>query len=75
MLKKKCLFLIMIFSICICISSCDAYLKNAEKKMLEWLETNVDYEYTILIRYENYKDKPSFEKRIQSLGLKMEMKS
>ena len=70
MLKKKCLFLIMIFSICICISSCDAsYLENAEKKMLEWLETNVDYEYTILIRYENYKDKPSFEKRIKSLGL------
>ena len=64
MLKKKCLFLIMIFSICICISSCDAsYLENAEKKMLEWLETNVDYEYTILMRYENYKDKPSFEKR------------
>lgn len=65
MLKKKCLFLIMIFSICICISSCDAsYLENAEKKMLEWLETNVDYEYTILMRYENYKDKPSFEKRL-----------
>ena len=53
----------MIFLICICISSCDAYLENAEKKMLEWLETNVDYEYTIIIRYENYKDKPSFEKR------------
>ena len=45
MLKKKCLFLIMIFSICICISSCDAsYLENAEKKITILLEKNGDFE-------------------------------
>ena len=50
MLKKKCLFLIMIFSICICISSCDAsYLENAEKKI------------TILLKQENGIKEENFE--------------
>lgn len=68
MRNKKYLFFGLIIVSCICFCSCDAFLENLEKGMLDWLNENVDYSYKILVNFENIEDKTALEMRIKSLG-------
>lgn len=69
MRNKKYLFFGLIIVSCICFCSCDAFLENLEKGMLDWLNENVDYEYTIEINCKNSDDQGIIETRMKALGL------
>lgn len=66
MYKRKSLWLLFLLLFSISLSSCDAFIKNWE----QWIDSNIEYECTIVMRYENIVDQSAFERRIQALNSK-----
>ena len=67
MYKRKSLWLLFLLLFSISLSSCDAFIKNWE----QWIDSNIEYECTIVMRYENFVDQSAFERRIQAFELEI----
>lgn len=67
MYKRKSSWLLFLLLLSISLSSCDAFIKNWE----QWIDSNIEYECTIVMRYENIVDQSAFERRIQAFELEI----
>ena len=64
---QSIIFLALYLSLIHIFSSCDAFIKNWE----QWIDSNIEYECTIVMRYENIVDQSAFERRIQAFELEI----